>query len=393
MKKITYILILSILSLILVSCDNINKNQLSKREKIKDFEYLYEVIKEGYPYLDVNKRLNNVDWIENKKEYLEKIKKTKNDEEFKSEMAKIVSDLNNDHTKLVETSYEYTNFKNIYYTSGWYDFFDDDNVKDRYDNLVYRQPSSNSRATGSLTVKDVIDDKIGYMYLPEMSSSEKDLEPVVEYIQTLKNHQALIIDIRGNGGGSDGYWSNIVSRLIKEDVKTNGYMLFRSDNEVVKNYVDKRGIAIEPIDNLPKEVKKNAPIEVSQKFTGYSSFVERGIQPYESINFDGNIYLLVDEFVYSSAESFAIFCKDSKLATIIGETTKGDGGGYDPLIFNLKNSGLLVRMSSDMYLTKDGICNEEFKTTPDYIIENSKRSSSFAEDECINKVLEIEDVR
>lgn len=359
---------------------------------------MYKVVKEGYPYLDVNKRLNNIDWLENKNEYLKRIKNTKNDSEFKVEMENIISDLNNDHTELINSSFKYNELKNTYVPYGWYDFFDDDIVNKRYNNLTYSQLSSQGNPVGELTVKDVVDNEVGYIYLPNMSSNENDLKTVVEYIKTLKNHKALIIDIRGNRGGNDAFWKNIVNRLIKEDVKTKGYMFFRSENEVIKNYINKRGISLEPIENLPQEIKNKAPKEVSEKFSGFSSSVENVIEPYrispyESINFEGNIYLLVDEAVFSSAESFAIFCKDSNFATIIGQTTAGDGGGCDPVLFDLKNSGFIVRMSSDMYLTEEGICNEEFKTTPDYIIEDSKRDLNFDKDDCVQKALELEGIR
>ena len=42
-----------------------------------------------------------------------------------------------------------------------------------------------------------------------------------------------------------------------------------------------------------------------------------------------------------------------------------------------------------MYLTGAGVCNEEFKTVPDYIIENPIRTKDFSDDKCINKVLEL----
>ncbi|WP_442952502.1 S41 family peptidase [Paraclostridium sp. AKS81] len=110
------------------------------------------------------------------------------------------------------------------------------------------------------------------------------------------------------------------------------------------------------------------------------------------MNFKGNIYLLTDKKVYSSSEFFAMFCKESKFATLIGGTTGGDGGGLDPALFELKNSGLIVRMASGMYLNKDGICDEEVKTIPDFEINNCERTKNVKDDKCINKVLELEHI-
>ena len=148
---------------------------------------------------------------------------------------------------------------------------------------------------------------------------------------------------------------------------------------------------LESIDNLPKELLENVPKEV---MTDFSEFMEVPvvIESDTKSKFKGNIYLLVDEAVYSSSESFSIFCKDSGFATLIGERTGGDGGGMDPVLFNLKNSGLIVRMSAHMYLTEQGICNEEFKTTPDYEISYVTRTKNFEDDKCIQKVLELENI-
>lgn len=92
------------------------------------------------------------------------------------------------------------------------------------------------------------------------------------------------------------------------------------------------------------------------------------IKPVDSIGFEGNIYLLVDRGVYSSTESFSVFCKDSGFATLVGETTGGDGIGIDPLLFSLPNSGIVVRFSSLLALNGDGSINEEVQTTPNVLI-------------------------
>lgn len=46
-----------------------------------------------------------------------------------------------------------------------------------------------------------------------------------------------------------------------------------------------------------------------------------------------------------------------------------------------------------MYLTESGVCNEEFKTVPDYVIENPERTKDISDDKCINKVLELMEKR
>lgn len=392
-RKYSLILLLLIVVFSLASCKSINnlENNLSKEEKVEDFQYMYDVIKESYPYLEVNKRVNNIDWLANKANYLEKIKNTKNDDEFISELNNILEDLNNRHTHLVNNSGLFEIFNDAYGKLGWYDFFDDEVVKKRYENLDEKTVSNKVFSTEDLILKDIVEGKVGYIYLPQMmprgESIEEDINVISKYIKTLENHEAIVIDIRGNSGGSDEYWTEVISRIIPKSYNTSGYMLFR-DSDIINDYIKSRDINTEEIRDLPKEVVNNGPDEIMSEFK-YFIKNDRIIEPKDSINFKGNIYLLVDNVVYSSSESFSIFCKESGIATVIGETTGGDGGGYDPILFKLKNSGLIVRISSDMYLTGAGVCNEEFKTIPDYIIENTERTKEFSDDESINKVLEL----
>lgn len=82
--------------------------------------------------------------------------------------------------------------------------------------------------------------------------------------------------------------------------------------------------------------------------------------------YSGNIYLLVDRGVFSSSEGFAIFCKDSGWAKVVGnENTGGDGVGIDPIVFKLPNSGLAVRSTAEKGLNKDGSSNLENGTSLD----------------------------
>lgn len=382
-----------VLLICLLSAGCNDASTLTMEEKVQDFEQLYDTIKTGYPYLDVNKRLNGVDWLANKETYLKKIKATKNDRQFIKTLETIVLELNNDHSHVVSNIYEFKVYKDSY--KDWYDFFDDPKVNARYPDKfnIFDLLSifNSSSSSGSINLKDIKEGSIGYIYIPSMKSSGEDItndmKKINEYIQGRKDYNALVIDIRGNQGGNENYWFTLMSMILPSSYSESGYMLFK-DNDVINNYIKAKHLPKKPITELPADVLKNAPAEVSSAFKYYDT-KEISLSSTNSINFKGKLFLLTDKSVYSSAESFAIFCKETKAATLIGETTGGDGGGIDPVLFKLDNSGLIVRMSSNMYLTGSGICNEEFKTVPDYIIENPKRTKIFNNDKCIAKVLEL----
>ena len=56
---------------------------LSEKQKIEDFEYLYKILKENYPYFGVLEREQNIKWLDYKVDFEKAIKETKTDKEFK----------------------------------------------------------------------------------------------------------------------------------------------------------------------------------------------------------------------------------------------------------------------------------------------------------------------
>ncbi|MDV9993901.1 hypothetical protein RHK14_01780 [Clostridioides difficile] len=121
-KKVLFLVIILAFIILLGNSTYSQKNQLSEEEKVDDFNYVYNVVKTGYPYLGVNKRLNNIDWLENKDEYIKRIRSTENDEEFIEELSSILSDLNNKHTEVIDNKKRYELFKKSYSNNDWYDF-------------------------------------------------------------------------------------------------------------------------------------------------------------------------------------------------------------------------------------------------------------------------------
>lgn len=80
------------------------------------------------------------------------------------------------------------------------------------------------------------------------------------------------------------------------------------------------------------------------------------------------IWLLTSERVYSASEYFAVFCKDTGFATLVGTPTGGDGVGLMPFMHALPNTGICFQFSAQNGLNLDGACNEEFGTAPDIAV-------------------------
>lgn len=130
--------------------------------------------------------------------------------------------------------------------------------------------------------------------------------------------------------------------------------------------------------------------DVLENFKYYTKNVNV-VEPKDSINFNGKVYLLVNHKVYSSSESFASFCKATKFATIIGEKTGGDGLGITPAMNVLPNSGILFCYPIVMGVDFQGRCNDEYKTQPDINIKEASRGEGFQMDNCIDEVIKLEE--
>lgn len=385
---------------------------LTEEQKIEDFNYLYKTIEENYPFLETNKRLNNVDWLSKKEEYLQRVKNTKSDIEFLMTLNSILSELNNGHTHMITNSSQFRDFREIYsMNKGWQKkvqllVLNNKKALARYNidknekvQVLNQGKNENTEGIRNASTKDIVEGKIGYIYIPQMISyynMGNDIELIDEYLNNIKEYQALIIDIRGNGGGDSYYWiSYLVPKLIDKVYENTTYSFWK-DGEIINNYLKKSKVKYSTgfgeMKDLDTTKLVNLPVEVKEDFKYYSKNTMEISPSEDSIKFKGNIYMLVDKGVYSSSEAFASFAKQTGFATLIGERTGGDGIGSDPLLHMLPNSGYIFRFSKDMGTTADGTSNEEFKTEPDYEIQYAGKTGNFENDYCIKKVLELEEI-
>lgn len=87
-----------------------------------------------------------------------------------------------------------------------------------------------------------------------------------------------------------------------------------------------------------------------------------------------------------------MFCKATGFATIVGENTKGDGGGSEIFRMKLPKSGLIMQFRTMHGLNPDGSSNVEFGTSPDVVYSgnpDTKRISILAC--CLNYIKSIDE--
>lgn len=389
-----------------LSSSSPNEKQLTEKEKLEDFEYMYTILKENYPFFEVSKRQKGLDWLSKKDDYISRIKVTPNDESFFNTLNVILSDLNNDHVAMVDKDF-YLLLKRDYekYSDSkgrWVEEVNKTKTIERYSPMKGKEtsniPAGNSN-NNTVKTMDIENGKVAYVYIHSFFDKylDEDMKIIKPYFESIKNHKALIIDIRGNTGGTETFWIDMVQMLINKEMEYKFYMAFRggkfSEPFLKEKYsfgdkiTDPIYDGLKPIADIDKENLKNLPPELKKDFKYYyvSSYK---IEPYASSGFNGKIYLLIDHDDFSATDQFANFCKNTGFATLVGEKTSGDGIGYEPEICSLPNSGYLFRFSNDMGLTLDGSCDFEYKTEPD-INAPAQRTDNIADDKAIQTVLKL----
>ncbi len=370
---------------------------LTTKEKLEDFEYLYGVLEQNYPFFKVNERLYGVDWLGNKRKYKRLIRNTKNDAEFYIAMDRILKDLNDGHTNIFDGK-NFRAFYKMYYPYHsqipfWDNVFLDPYVKNRYefdgdlDSIVlYEEPV--------LETKVLIEDELAYMKIKKMAGDydilAEDYIKIKEFLKGIEDYEKLIIDIRGNGGGNDTYWMNIVRLLIDEPLNIEYYAFFKDGHRY--KYDPYKVQSVAPVKKLDKKTLGKFPEEIATDFDFYKTYSFHlspwGISynPEDYIDFKGKIYLLVDRKVFSSAENFASFAKDTGFATLVGETTKGAKDFEWIPITYLPKSKFAIRYSRTLVINSDGTINMETKTTPHIQVDPTPHDD-FNKDKCIQAVI------
>ena len=248
----------------------------------------------------------------------------------------------------------------------------DDGSKDEKSNA---QPEvENEPVSANLTTKIVEKAKTAYIRVDSFDDAymDGDLPKIRTFLEEIKDYTNLIIDIRENGGGNTAYWENAfvrpniaepvnsrLVRLMKDTELTRqfymaGYKNSSLSSEAVKNDTEFKKLLKEDMADLTlaRELLETTEPEKNEKLFG------------------GDIWVLIGPEVYSSAEAFAVFCKDTGFATLVGQTTGGsDSGG--PILFELPNSHLLIQFDVEYCLNADGSCNQEMGTVPDIEAEDA----------------------
>ncbi|MDO5970471.1 S41 family peptidase [Flavivirga aquimarina] len=159
------------------------------------------------------------------------------------------------------------------------------------DSIAFLNRHINSLKRNNFGFKEVkiLDGNIGYLDLRSFSNVEYAGETAVSAMNFMSNTDAIIIDLRANGGGSPAMIQLITSYLFESDPIHLNNFYWRPTNSNSQTWT------------LPHVSGTRSP--------------------------DTPVYVLISSSTFSAAEEFSYNLKNLERATLIGETT---GGGAHP---------------------------------------------------------------
>lgn len=274
---------------LLFSCQDTDEYTVNPRE---NFEALWKILDENYCFFDYKA----IDWDEVHSRYAVQIQDSMNQFELFDLMAKMLSELKDGHTNL------YSSFNVARYWD-WYK----DYPPNFYEELNDAYLGKDYKIAGGMEYKKMANDRIGYVRYSSFSSTlgESNLDYMFYHF---KECQALVIDIRNNGGGSLANSERFASRFIQE--KTNvGYIMHKT-GKGHNDFSEPYSIVLEPTERI------------------------RWLRP---------VIVLTNRHCYSAANDFVMKMRMFPHVTIMGDKT-GGGSGF-PFTSELPN-GWSVRFSA-----------------------------------------------
>lgn len=225
----------------------------------------------------------------------------------------------------------------------------------------------------------IVGDNIGYLRIASMEDDKEFLESLDQSMQRFKDTKALIIDVRGNGGGSRAALRTLFPYFLSPEEKpvvTNiaAYRLTPDDRtESESGYLANRWLFpqsyngwTEPEADVVKDFSgRFAPVwqPKANEFSAWHYFVlSRGLNP-KAYHYQRPILVLMDQRCFSATDIFLASFKGRPNVTLLG--TPSGGGSGRAVEYQLNNSGLKVMLSSMASFRPDGRLYDGAGVEPD----------------------------
>ena len=190
-----------------------------------------------------------------------------------------------------------------------------------------------------------------YLRVSSLSGNSPEYSRAASALDSLNNNDALIIDIRSNGGGNETNGRTIAGRFVSTDT----------------HY-------------------KYSRVRTGAGWDDFSSWNMSYFKANDFLNFSKPVVLLTNRRVYSSAELFALMLKTNPNLIIVGDTT--GGASANPAKRTMSN-GWQYRVSTWQAASLDYTLIEDNGIAPDHYVIMDENSINDGRDLILEKAIEV----
>ena len=302
-----------------------------------NFEALWKIVDEHYCFFDYKKEQYGLDWNAIYDKYSRQIADDMTDNQLFEVLGNMLGELKDGHVNMYSSWDVARNWS-------WHENY----PSNLSDTLINRYLGTDYRISSGMRYR-ILDDNIGYIRLQSFASAmgEGNLDEILYYLMPCN---ALIIDIRDNGGGLITSAEQLAARFTNTPLHV-GYMQHKTG----------RG------------------------HSDFSSMQEQRLKPSKGIRWQKRVAVLTNRSVYSAANEFVKYMRCCPNVVQIGDRT---GGGAGMPYSSELPIGWSIRFSACPMYDKDGN-STEFGIAPDYDVQLSQTDLLRGKDTIIEKAREV----
>lgn len=245
-----------------------------------------------------------------------------------------------------------------------------------------------------------LEDSIAYLHLPSMFSYD-DFPGLESHLQNAMNRfmhaKALVIDVRGNGGGSRNILNTLAGYIVPPEqspwVANVAYI--RNDQQLDEDIESMSGRFLysyysdrltdddrKAIDLFMKDFNIKTPFDAGKFSEPFYMVLKSNDTPLTC-----PIYVLADERSFSAASVFTATLKGLTNVKIVGITTNGSSGRSRK--FHLANSNIRIKLSTMISIQRNGYFLDGYGTKPDIVIDRSELQVLGKRDSQLDDLVEL----